>query len=92
MALTEVVFERVHGTGLQFSSIKVNDNLLDFRNNKASATLEVGGAFEIYWRIQGAPGSQLTVKYTAAGVEKTAVESKIPTNRSRHTAFKFITL
>jgi len=80
------------GSGLAFSSIKVNDSLLLFENDKCTRALETGDAFELYWRIQGEPRSKLTIKYVADGVEKTAVETKIPPDKSRHTAFKFITL
>lgn len=92
MAKIDVTFERVHGAGLQFSSIKVNDELLSFENGKAIKSLEVGEPFEIYWRIQGNEKSKLTIKYTADGAPTQSVESEIPARRSRHSAFTFITL
>ena len=92
MANKRVVFERVHGAGLQFSIVKVNDVPLEFVNDKCSRLLPLGEAFEIYWRIQGNAGSKLTVKYSVDGTERTAFESQIPENSSRETAFKFLTL
>jgi hypothetical protein len=92
MAKIDVTFERVHGAGLQFSSIKVNDELLAFENDKAAKSLEIGKPFELYWRIQGNEKSKLTIKYTADGAPTQSVESAIPAGRSRNSAFTFIML
>jgi hypothetical protein len=92
MAKIHVTFERTHGAGLHFSSIKVNDELLTFEDDKAAKSLEVGEPFELYWRIQGNEKSKLTIKYTADGAPTQSVESTIPARRSRHSAFTFILL
>ncbi|QXT37298.1 hypothetical protein KV697_08495 [Sphingomonas sanguinis] len=92
MASNHVVFKIDRGEGLDFVSIKINDTLLDFDNDQAGKSLKVGTPFEIYWRIQGRPGAKLTIKYTVDGIERIAVETAIPTNRSRFTDFMFLTL
>lgn len=92
MAKIDVIFERVYGAGLQFSIIKVNDEMLDFKDEKVAKSLEIGEPFELYWRIQGHEKSKLTIKYTADGAPTQSVESAVPFRRSRHSAFTFITL
>jgi hypothetical protein len=94
MTKVRVDFERVHASGLSYSVVKINDEPLEFENDRAAEELEPGEAFEIYWRIQGNPGSNLTVKYKPeGGQEKTAVDkSAIPVGHSRYSDFKFIKL
>jgi hypothetical protein len=92
-AAISVEFERKHGSGLHFSAVYINDERLPFDNDKAKAQLEPGKQFEVYWRIGGDPGSTFTLKYTAAGVTKTAIDGdKVPSGNTTWSDFTLIKL
>ncbi len=93
MAEVLVAFRRIPGAGLKSSHIYINNKILNFQNNLGAVTLPLGEEFEVYWRIEGNPGSTLSIKYKVEEVEKSVVEnSKIPSNRSRKSDFRFILL
>ena len=93
MSDVRVNFSRERGEGLRLCSIRVNDEVLPFVNDRAAKMLPVGEEFELYWRMFGEPGSTLTITYEVDGNEKTAVdESTIPDNQVRFSDFTNIML